>query len=99
MVGMSSPVKTLIRVDLPAPLGPMTAIREPSEHWKEISEIWGFGVPGYWKDILETRTMALAFVLTPSRKPGSGNLNSISEAPSSKYERAEGHFLTNSVTL
>ncbi|KAH3681390.1 hypothetical protein WICPIJ_007659 [Wickerhamomyces pijperi] len=83
MVGNNSPVKTLIKVDLPAPFGPMTAILEDKEHWKLMSAICGLVVPGYWKVMLETLTIAFCLVLTPSKKPGSGNLNSKSEAPNS----------------
>ena len=52
----------------------MTAIREPRETWKVMSEIWGFAVPGYWNFILLTRTMALSLGLDAFEETWLGEL-------------------------
>ena len=38
-----------------------------TSHWKVMSWICGLSVPGYWKVMLETLTIAFCLVLTPSK--------------------------------
>jgi hypothetical protein len=45
--GSSSPVSSLIMVDLLAPLTPTQAKRDESETWIETLLSWAFSAPGY----------------------------------------------------
>jgi hypothetical protein len=46
--------RTLMSVDLPAPLTPSTATRLERRHMRWTSEIWGRGAPGYVNDTLSS---------------------------------------------
>ena len=72
---MVSPVRSLIRVDFPAPLAPMMAVRDERVRAQETSANEGFDAPGYVKVQLDIRMMARVLDLTPVRRPGFGNLN------------------------
>eukprot|EP00446_Apocalathium_sp_SHHI-4_P016187 CAMPEP_0177209812 /NCGR_PEP_ID=MMETSP0367-20130122/31222_1 /TAXON_ID=447022 ORGANISM="Scrippsiella hangoei-like, Strain SHHI-4" /NCGR_SAMPLE_ID=MMETSP0367 /ASSEMBLY_ACC=CAM_ASM_000362 /LENGTH=58 /DNA_ID=CAMNT_0018658883 /DNA_START=36 /DNA_END=215 /DNA_ORIENTATION=- len=47
LVGFCSPTKTLIAVDLPAPLAPMTATRDTWDTVRLTSTIVGLSLVGY----------------------------------------------------
>lgn len=72
---MVSPVSSLIKVDFPAPLAPMIAVRDESVRAQVTSFSDGFDAPGYVYVQLVMRITALVADLTPVRRPGLGNLN------------------------
>merc|ERR1719305_2277984 len=71
--GCSSPVSSLIIVDLPAPLAPMHAARVPSETRTVTPVSCALGAPGYVKVMLVIFMMCLPRDVTPSSMPGVGN--------------------------
>lgn len=77
---MVSPVRSLIRVDFPAPFAPIMAVRD--DRVKAQVTFWrdGFEAPGYVYEQSVIRMMALVEDFTPVRRPGLGNLNCTCEA-------------------
>mmetsp|Transcript_42418 Transcript_42418/g.57941 ORF Transcript_42418/g.57941 Transcript_42418/m.57941 type:complete len:200 (-) Transcript_42418:1069-1668(-) len=73
--GNVSPTSILMSVDLPAPLGPRMATREPRQTWQLTPVRVAFSLPGYVKSTFSIRAMARVVELIPSRRPGFGNLN------------------------
>merc|ERR1712096_281234 len=96
-VGFCSPTKTLMAVDLPAPLAPITATRLTWDTVKLTSIMVGLSLVGYWKVTLFILRMTLLRLLTPSIAPGSGNAKAMVSLLSSKYDFFSGYFSTNEV--
>lgn len=64
-----------MKVDFPAPLPPIIAVRDDRESEHEASISDGFDAPGYVYETLLMRMMARVCDLTPLKIPGGGNLN------------------------
>ena len=75
VLGSVSPVSSLIIVDFPAPLGPVTAMRELRQHCTETPSRIRRSEPGYEKVTSRSLRIALSLDLTPSRNEGSGRMN------------------------
>ena len=98
--GISSPVSSLIIVDLPAPLAPMHAARVESETRTVTPVSCAFGAPGYVKVMFVIFMMCFPFEVMPSRLPGCGKRIVNFVAFSSKYESSSGtKFFATSVRL
>mmetsp|Transcript_39412 Transcript_39412/g.91021 ORF Transcript_39412/g.91021 Transcript_39412/m.91021 type:complete len:230 (+) Transcript_39412:1026-1715(+) len=98
-VGFCSPTNTLIAVDFPAPLAPITATRLTCETVKFTSMMVGLSLVGYWKVTLFMRNTTLLRLFTPSIGPGSGKVNFMISLESSKYAFFSGYFSTNCVKV
>merc|ERR1712176_1103829 len=91
-VGFCSPTRTLIAVDFPAPLAPMTATRLTCDTVRLTSKMVGLSFVGYWKVTLFMRRMVLLRLLTPSRAPGAGKANFMTSSLNWKYFAFSGYF-------
>mmetsp|Transcript_21142 Transcript_21142/g.65987 ORF Transcript_21142/g.65987 Transcript_21142/m.65987 type:complete len:233 (-) Transcript_21142:898-1596(-) len=98
-VGFCSPTSTLMAVDLPAPLAPITATRLTCETVRLTSMMVGLSLVGYWKVTLSILRITLLRLLTPSMAPGSGKVNFMISLLSSKYAFFSGYFSTNCVSV
>ena len=58
-------MRHLIKVDLPAPFGPMQATREDNETWTVAFSMVTLSLRGYLKDTSTTLMRALPFDFTP----------------------------------
>ena len=72
-LGSSSPTISLISVDLPAPLTPMTATRDAIDTWTDTLFSVFTSRDGYLNDTSVSLMSAFVFDVTPSSMPGSGN--------------------------
>ena len=71
-LGSSSPTISLISVDLPAPLTPMTATRDAIDTWTDTLFSVFTSRVGYLKETSDIFMSAFVFEVTPSSMPGSG---------------------------
>mmetsp|Transcript_6302 Transcript_6302/g.19898 ORF Transcript_6302/g.19898 Transcript_6302/m.19898 type:complete len:302 (+) Transcript_6302:376-1281(+) len=78
--GPFSPTTSLISVDLPAPLAPSTQTRLASVSLHDASTSVSASRPGHVNVAVSNFRMAFVVVLMPSRRPGAGNANFVSES-------------------
>mmetsp|Transcript_4975 Transcript_4975/g.12469 ORF Transcript_4975/g.12469 Transcript_4975/m.12469 type:complete len:226 (-) Transcript_4975:2191-2868(-) len=71
----SSPISSLMAVDLPAPFGPITAIREAMHTDRQMSCTVFFSCVGYLKLTIFIFRIERPFDFTPSSGPGGGKTN------------------------
>mmetsp|Transcript_10783 Transcript_10783/g.39975 ORF Transcript_10783/g.39975 Transcript_10783/m.39975 type:complete len:232 (+) Transcript_10783:2393-3088(+) len=95
--GTTSPVRSLIMVDLPTPFGPTHATLDARETCTLTSFTVGSLFAGYVYVTPAIFIRGFVFDLTPSMNPGCGNrmTNPVLDL-SSKYDRALGFFCTYS---